>query len=208
MARPLGGIAKLAVVGIVGSLVLSRVLSGRIETRVPIILLFLVFLAAAFALLGVALANSVRATEELEATPRWSLRAAIARLRRRIWAAISRSARRVTAFFSAQVLKAVRATRAGARAGVTRLGEELAPERRRATMAALKRAGRTTLVTLGLPPDDEASQLPNEGLDAMPTLRADWPAGAEGTPRHEEAEQPATASAPGEPVETPATDPE
>ncbi|MGH9050844.1 MAG: hypothetical protein ACRDY4_14045 [Acidimicrobiia bacterium] len=189
MARHLGRVAGLAAGVVVASLVLGQVLSGRAGARGQLIALFLLFLAGAFALLAVAVVDSEHGVEQLSATPHWSLRAATRRVIRRMLTAIGRFgravltaigrlgvavvmaigrlARRLAAITYAQSTRVARRSRAGV-AGVR---ESLTPEARRAKWHALRQAGRATLVALGLPPDDEARELPGDGLDAMPTLR-------------------------------------
>ncbi|MGH8986829.1 MAG: hypothetical protein ACRDY6_23610 [Acidimicrobiia bacterium] len=171
MASRPGGIAALAAGAIVISTVVGQTISGRAGTRAALAVLFVVFLMAALALLAVAVVDSEHAVEQLSATPRWSLRAAVRRLGRRILTVTRRMARQVAAIVLDLLTRAARASRAGA----DRLRESFTPERRRARSDALKRATRATLVALGLPPDDAARTLPNEGLDAMPTLRRNWP---------------------------------
>jgi hypothetical protein len=171
MASRPGGIAALAAGAIVISTVVGQIISGRAGTRAALAVLFVVFLMAALALLAVAVVDAEHAAEQLSATPRWSLRAAVRRLGRRIMTVTRRMARHVVAIVLDLLTRAGRAARAGA----GRLRESFTPERRRARSDALKRAARATLVALGLPPDDAARTLPNEGLDAMPTLRRNWP---------------------------------
>jgi hypothetical protein len=166
MARHLGALAGLAAGVVVGSLVLGQVVSGRDAGRGALIALFMVLLLGSFALLAAAVVDSEHGVEQISATPRWSLRAAIRRLGRRILAAFARFGGWVAALARGLLLRVGRA----ARAGTTRVRESLSPERRHEIWNALQQAGRTTLVALGLPPDEEARQLPNEGLDAMPTL--------------------------------------
>jgi len=178
MPRRLGGVAASAAVVAVGALVLGQIVSGRGGSRGALVALFLAFLVGAFALLATALVDAEHGVEQLSATPRWSLRAAIRRQCRRLLAAVGRFGRRVVTAVAGFVRRVVamahnlltRAARAF-RAGVVWLGASLRRERRREMWSALRQAGRTTLIALGLPPEDEARKLPNEGLDAMPTLR-------------------------------------
>lgn len=166
MPRHLGALAGLALGVVVGSLVLGQVISGRDADRGVLIALFLVLLVGAFALLAAAVVDSEHGVEKISASPRWSLRAAIKRRVRRVLAVIARCVRRAAAIAHLLLLRVARASRTG----IARLRESLTPERRREKWNALNRAGRAALVALGLPPEDEARQLPNEGLDAMPTL--------------------------------------
>jgi hypothetical protein len=166
MARHLGALAGLAAGVVVGSLVLGQVVSGRDAGRGALIALFMVLLIGTFALLAAAVVDSEHGVEQISASPRWSLRAAIRRLARRVLAAIGRLVRRVATIVHALL----RHLMGAARAGITRLRESLTPQNRKEKWNALKQAGRATLVALGLPPDEEARKLPNEGLDAMPTL--------------------------------------
>jgi hypothetical protein len=165
MARHLGRVAALAAVVVVGALALGQVVSGRGGDRAALAALFLAFLMGAFALLAAAVVDSEHGVEKISASPHWSLRAAIKRRVRRVLAFLGRFVRRVVAIIHDLIGRSAR----GSRAGVARLRESLTPERREEKWNALKQAGRATLVALGLPPDDEASEL-NEGLDAMPTL--------------------------------------
>jgi len=177
MPRHLGGVAALAAIVVVGALVLGQIVSGREGDRAALAALFLAFLVGALALLAAAVVDSEHGVEKISASPRWSLRAAIRRLGRRVIGVIARFGRRVIGVIAWFVWRVAAIARhlltRGARAtrtGVARLRESLTPERRRENWDALKQVGRTTLVALGLPPEDEARQLPNEGLDAMPTL--------------------------------------
>jgi hypothetical protein len=188
MARHLGGIAGLAAGVVVASLVLGQILSGRGDSNGQIIALFIVFLVAAFALLAAAVVDSENGVEQLSASPRWSLRAAIRRLGRRVRAAIGRFGRRVATTIHDLVMRVARASRdlllrvarvsrdlllhvaRATRAGMAWLRGSLTPERRREMWNALEQGGRATLVALGLPPEEDARQHPSEGLDAMPTL--------------------------------------
>jgi len=167
MAGHLGGVAAIAAVVVVGALVLGQIVSGRGGDRGALIALFVALLAGAFALLAAAVVDAEHGVEQISASPRWSLRAAIRRLGRRILAAIARFG----GWLAALVRGLLRGVARAVRAGIARLGTSLTPERRQEKWNALKQVGRATLVALGLPPEDEARKLPNEGLDAMPTLR-------------------------------------
>jgi hypothetical protein len=178
MPRQLGGIAALAAVVAVGALVLGQIVSGRGGDRGALVALFIAFLVGAFGLLATALVDAEHGVEQLSATPRWSLRAAIRRQCRRLVAAVGRFAGHVVAaiaWFARRVAAIAHNLLTGvaraSRAVIVWLGASLRRERRREMWSALRQAGRTTLIALGLPPEDEARKLPNEGLDAMPTLR-------------------------------------
>ncbi|HEX6312198.1 MAG TPA: hypothetical protein VF152_11305 [Acidimicrobiia bacterium] len=160
MARHLGGVAVLAAGAIVALLVLGQAVSGWADARGLLTALFFAFLVAAFSLLAVAVVDSEHGVEQLSASPRWSLRAAV-----------KRRVRRLATFIGIHVARAARATRAG----TVRLAAWL---RASLTRERLAHASRTTLLELGIPLPAEADQLPDEGLDAMPTLRRDWPSGA------------------------------
>jgi hypothetical protein len=166
MARHLSGVAAIAASVVVGALVLGQIVSGRGGDRGALIALFVVLLAGAFALLAAAVVDAEHGVEQISASPRWSLRAAIRRLGRRMLAAIARFGGWVAALVRGLLLRVARAVRAG----IARVRESLTQERRHEIWKALEQAGRATLVALGLPPEEEARKLPNEGLDAMPTL--------------------------------------
>jgi hypothetical protein len=166
MARRVGGLAALAAGVLVASLVIAQFVSGRNGDRGQLIALFLVLLLAVFGLLAVAVVDSEHGAEQISATPHWSLRAAIRRLVRRVLFAVARVVRRVATIIGVGLAGAVRAITTR----VARLRHAIAAENRSATQAAIRRHWIATLTALGLPPDDETPEIPDEGLDAMPTL--------------------------------------
>jgi hypothetical protein len=166
MARRVGGLAALAAGVLVASLVIAQFVSGRNGERGQLIVLFVVLLLAVFGLLAVAVVDSEHGVEKISATPHWSLRAALRRLARRVLFAVARVVRRVAAIIGVGLTGAARAINAG----IGRLRHAIAAENRSATRETIRRHWIATLTALGLPPDDEAHELPNEGLDAMPTL--------------------------------------
>jgi hypothetical protein len=159
--RPLAAVAGLAASLSVVSLVLAEQTTAGQSHRVAVVFLFLVFLAAVFTLLAVAIIDSDRGVERLsevhEVSPRWSLRAARRRLGNRL-ALLARNG----------LMGVARGSRAGvtgvaraSRAGVTRIRRELEPERRRATRARLKENWYAALVVMGMPPKElEAASAP------------------------------------------------
>jgi hypothetical protein len=172
--RPLAAVAGLAASLSVVSLILAEWTTTGHGHRVAVVFLFMVFLAAIFTLLAVAIIDSDRGVERLsevhETSPRWSLRAT----RRRLGERLARVAR-------SGVKRVVQAARAGvtlvgqaARAGVARVRRELEPERRRATRARLKENWYAALVVMGMPPKE---------LEAAATPPSTSATGDEGSPQ-------------------------
>jgi hypothetical protein len=150
--RRLAGVAGLAASVSIASLVLAEANSSGPGHPGVVPVLFIVFLASLFTLLAVALMEADRDVKRLseihETSPRWSMR----RARKRLADRLARAARN-------GLTGTVQAARAGvawlqqaARAGVARLQRELERERRRATLARLKKAWDDTLVLMGMPP--------------------------------------------------------
>jgi hypothetical protein len=184
MRRHLAAAAGLAATLSIASLVLAEKTTTGQSHRVAVVFLFILFLAAIFTLLAVAIIDSDRSVKRLsevhEVSPRWSLRATRRRLGKRL-ARLTRTALTGTA----------RATRAGltgvahgGRAGVARVRRELQPERRQETRARLKQNWYAALVVMGMPPKELEAASTASSTPAPSTPATTTPASGDGGSQH------------------------
>jgi hypothetical protein len=152
MRRSLAGIAGLAASVSIGSLVLAEKTTTGQGHRVAVVFLFMVFLAALFTLLAVAIVDSDHGVERLsevhEVSPRWSLR----RARRRLGERLARVAREGVTGVARVARNGLTAVAETLRAVVALVRREFEPEQRRVTHARLKERWYAALVVMGMPP--------------------------------------------------------